>query len=196
MCWWIRGEWGDETQGWAHLKQRHVASVYRRLHARLRANEVGAQSVPPGYTSATARPTEKMPPPNLYADFDFHQLDDPEFKEDSVREELVLPLLRALGYGQLLPGRIQRAKKLHHPVVRIGTKRRSVTNFVVSVLRRAELAGQQLTFDEIVLHVMPLLKNGVTPENETILKTLTDVAERVGNGRWRLQKHAQFALFH
>ena len=31
--------------------------------------------------------------PKLYKDFDFNLLDDEEFGEDSVREELVVPLL-------------------------------------------------------------------------------------------------------
>lgn len=30
--------------------------------------------------------------------FDLSSLDDPEFKEDSVREEVIAPLLRKLGY--------------------------------------------------------------------------------------------------
>lgn len=43
------------------------------------------------------------------------------------------------------------------------------------------------TFDEICLDIMPLLKNGVTPENQTILSVLESVARPVGNGRWRLK---------
>jgi hypothetical protein len=52
-----------------------------------------------------------------------------------------------------------------------------------------------ITVDEAVLHVMPLLKNGVTPEKETILKVLHQVAEHRGSDRWRLQDNPQFALF-
>jgi hypothetical protein len=65
----------------------------------------------------------------LYADFEFSQLDSPDFKEDSVREELILPLLKSLGYGGSLPGKIQRAKKLTHPVVQVGSKQRKITSF-------------------------------------------------------------------
>lgn len=36
--------------------------------------------------------------PNLFKSFDFNLLDSPDFKEDSVREELITPLLHALGY--------------------------------------------------------------------------------------------------
>ena len=35
---------------------------------------------------------------DLYKDFDFSLLDDPDFKEDSVREELILPFLKTLNY--------------------------------------------------------------------------------------------------
>lgn len=33
---------------------------------------------------------------------------------------------------------------------------------------------------------MPLLKNGVTPENQTILSVLEAIAEPTGTGLWRL----------
>lgn len=51
------------------------------------------------------------------------------------------------------------------------------------------------TFDEIILNIMPLLKNGATPEDQTILKVLESVAERVGTDRWRLIKGDQQLLF-
>lgn len=70
-----------------------------------------------------------------------------------------------------------------------------VRYFVVSFLRRLEAKNEYPTVDEIVLHVMPLLKNGVTPPAHTILSVLEEVAERVGTGRWRLQKSGQFSLF-
>jgi len=34
----------------------------------------------------------------MFENFDFRLLDSPEFKEDSVREELITPLLHSLGY--------------------------------------------------------------------------------------------------
>jgi len=50
------------------------------------------------------------------------------------------------------------------------------------------------TFDEIILHIMPLLKNGITPEAQTILNVLATLAERTENGRWRLRADAQLRL--
>jgi hypothetical protein len=43
-------------------------------------------------------------------------------------------------------------------------------------------------FNEIVLAILPLLKNGVTPENQTILSVLSDIGEPAGDGLWRLKQ--------
>jgi len=59
----------------------------------------------------------------LYQNFDFTQLDSPDFKEDSVREVLILPLLKRLGYGD---EQIIRSKSLQHPFIKIGSKKRPV----------------------------------------------------------------------
>lgn len=65
--------------------------------------------------------------PTLYKNFDFTLLEDREFAEDSVREELVVPLLHALGYSASGPHRIVRSRKLEHPFVQIGTARKGIT---------------------------------------------------------------------
>jgi Type I restriction enzyme R protein N terminus (HSDR_N) len=65
--------------------------------------------------------------PTVYEHFDFTLLDDAEFREDSVREELVVPLLRALGYSAAAPYRIIRSKKLDHPFVYFGTVRKGIS---------------------------------------------------------------------
>jgi len=56
-----------------------------------------------------------------FENFDFKLLDDPDFKEDSVREELIVPMLRRLGYSASGPARILRSKALTHPFVYIGS---------------------------------------------------------------------------
>lgn len=63
-------------------------------------------------------------PEILYQEFDFHLLQSPDFKEDSVREELVLPLIKALGYTGY---QIVRSKTLQHPFLTTGSKKRPVT---------------------------------------------------------------------
>jgi len=42
-------------------------------------------------------------------------------------------------------------------------------------------------FNEIIFAIMPLLKNGDTPEHQTVLSVLQDAAERVGENNWRLK---------
>ncbi len=63
--------------------------------------------------------------------------------------------------------------------------------FIVSYLKRLEHRGEQPTFDEVVLNIMPLLKNGITPERQTIQNVLEKIADRIGRDRWRLMKTEQ-----
>lgn len=58
--------------------------------------------------------------------FDFTLLRDREFKEDSVREEIITPLLKYLGYSASPPNKIIRSRSLTHPFVQIGTRRNEV----------------------------------------------------------------------
>ena len=67
--------------------------------------------------------------------------------------------------------------------------------YLLSFLRRMERENTNPTFDEIVLNIIPLLKNGLTPENQTILNILEDIGEHVGNDRWILKgESAQIQL--
>jgi hypothetical protein len=50
-------------------------------------------------------------------------------------------------------------------------------------------------FDEIVLAILPLLKNGTTPASQTISNVLEDIAVRVGEDGWCLKKEGQTKLF-
>jgi hypothetical protein len=68
--------------------------------------------------------------------------------------------------------------------------------YLLSYLRRKERENKIATFDEIILGILPLLKNGSTPENQTILKVLETIANRVGTEGWRLKsKNEQLELF-
>ena len=53
--------------------------------------------------------------------------DDPEFKEDSVRELVIAPILARLGYLPNGGTRVTRSKSLQHPFIRVGTRRHPVT---------------------------------------------------------------------
>ncbi len=59
-------------------------------------------------------------------DFDLSIIDESDFKEDSVREEIISPILKRLGYKATGEYRIQRSKKLIHPYVIIGSKKHNV----------------------------------------------------------------------
>lgn len=63
---------------------------------------------------------------NILDGFDFSQLNNPEFKEDAVREELVVPIIKGLGYGISKPYQVIRSRKLVHPFVSIGSKRQAI----------------------------------------------------------------------
>jgi hypothetical protein len=63
----------------------------------------------------------------LFGSFDFSQLESPNFKEDSVREEIVLPILHSLGYSSSGLNQIIRSRTLQHPFVNMGSTRHNIT---------------------------------------------------------------------
>jgi DNA modification methylase len=64
--------------------------------------------------------------------------------------------------------------------------------YLISYVRRVDRAEHRNPrFDEIVLHILPLLKNGDTPEEQTILSVLEDVGERTADDCWRLKQAGQ-----
>jgi DNA modification methylase len=67
--------------------------------------------------------------------------------------------------------------------------------YLISYLRRMDRENKSPHFDEIVLAILPLLKNGTTPESQTISSVLEDIAERVGQDSWRLKREGQTTLF-
>ncbi len=69
-----------------------------------------------------------------------------------------------------------------------------VRYYLISYLRRMEREKKTAHFDEIVLYIMPLLKNGITPERQTILNVLEDIADRVGEDSWKLREKGQTSL--
>lgn len=62
----------------------------------------------------------------MFENFDFTVLDDPNYKEDSVREDLISPLLKELGYQPTGKQRMQRSQALPHPFVMIGSQKRKI----------------------------------------------------------------------
>lgn len=70
-----------------------------------------------------------------------------------------------------------------------------VRYYLLSYLRRMERENKTPHFDDLILYIIPLLKNGSTPEHQTILGVLEDLAERVGNDCWRLKPKGQMTLW-
>ncbi len=67
--------------------------------------------------------------------------------------------------------------------------------YLISYLRRMERRQRYPKFDDIVLSILPLLRNGRTPEDQTILTVLEDIGEHIGDERWRLKQEGQRNLF-
>jgi len=92
----------------------------------------------------------------------------------------------------------EKTKKFHIPQTKTFKSqidvRLRVRYFLLSYLRRMAHQHVYPTFDEIVLNIMPLLKNGVTPEEQTILSVLEKIAVKTGDGRWKLSSDQQMSL--
>ncbi len=63
--------------------------------------------------------------------------------------------------------------------------------FLISYLKRKETQGINPTTDNIILDIMPLLRNGRTPNNQTILNTLKKLSDEISKNRWKLKQTGQ-----
>lgn len=62
----------------------------------------------------------------MFGDLDFKILDTSHYKEDSVREDIVVPILKRLGYSSSGTNKILRGIPLTHPFVNIGSAQRKI----------------------------------------------------------------------
>ncbi|MCX8507226.1 MAG: DNA methyltransferase [Alphaproteobacteria bacterium] len=69
-----------------------------------------------------------------------------------------------------------------------------VKYYLVSYLRRMAIQEKSASFDDIILNILPLLKNGVTPDDQTVLSVLEDIGQRTHDGRWVLKSTGQMKL--
>lgn len=67
---------------------------------------------------------ESTPPFNVLENFNFDLLNHTDFKEDSVREKIIVPIIQNLGYTASKPNQIIRSRNLTHPYVSIGSQRK------------------------------------------------------------------------
>ncbi|MBL8891839.1 MAG: type I restriction enzyme HsdR N-terminal domain-containing protein [Planctomycetaceae bacterium] len=78
--------------------------------------------------------------PNIFRDYDFAALNDPEYKEDAVREDLISPILKGMGYGPSGDHKIVRSRRLKHPFISIGSQRKKlelVPDYLLEVFGKA-----------------------------------------------------------
>lgn len=66
--------------------------------------------------------------------------------------------------------------------------------YLLSYMRRMEHQHHYPTFDDIILNIMPLLRNGITPQKQTILSVLEEVAVRSAEDKWKLADQQQLTL--
>jgi hypothetical protein len=64
------------------------------------------------------------------------------------------------------------------------------------MLRRFAREGKATHFSDIILEIMPLLQNGITPDDQTILSVLENIADKIGEDSWRLKESGQRNLFN
>ena len=63
----------------------------------------------------------------MLENYDTNVLNDPGYKEDSVREDIIAPVLKHLGYGASGNHKMVRSRSLSHPFVNIGSKQHKIT---------------------------------------------------------------------
>jgi 16S rRNA G966 N2-methylase RsmD len=68
--------------------------------------------------------------------------------------------------------------------------------FLISYLRRKKFEKIYPSTDQIILDIMPLLKNGTTPENQTILNVLETVADKIETDKWVIREVEQLNMFY
>ncbi|MDO4881500.1 MAG: DNA methyltransferase [Capnocytophaga sp.] len=66
--------------------------------------------------------------------------------------------------------------------------------FLISYLKEKEAHKEFPSTDDIILDVIPLLKNGITPEKQTIINVLENVAEEYEANRWRIKRTGQLSF--
>ncbi|TQR60504.1 DNA methyltransferase [Campylobacter troglodytis] len=80
---------------------------------------------------------------------------------------------------------IKKGEKFKSHLIDIKTRTRY---FVLSFLRGCERQNRRVTLDDITLEVIPLLKNGITPEKKLISDILKEIAvPNKETGEWRLK---------
>jgi len=79
---------------------------------------------------------DKVNKVELFGDLNFKTISqNPDFKEDSVREVIIMPILKALGYNQ---PNIIRSKALEHPFYKIGSNKKRPVKLIPDYVLKVE----------------------------------------------------------
>lgn len=106
----------------------------------------------------------------LFKDFNFSLLNDPRFKEESVREELIAPLIKDFGYSNSGNTQVIRNHGLKHPFVSIGSSRKNITvipDYLLQVSEKpAWILEAKSPFEEITdtKHIEQAYSYAIHPE--------------------------------
>jgi hypothetical protein len=106
----------------------------------------------------------------MFSNLQQTSFDDPDFKEDSVRELVVVPILSRLGYLPHGDARVVRSKTLKQPFIRMGTRNHPVTiipDYTLVVKEKPALVLDAKGPNESVLdsmHVQQAYSYAVHPE--------------------------------
>ena len=117
--------------------------------------------------------------------FNFDILHDPEFKEDSVREEIVSPVLRDLGYGLGQYPKIIRGRKLVHPFVMIGSSKRKINivpDYILEINEKCKVVIDAKSPTEEIsnsIHVEQVYSYAIHPEVRAVIYGLCNGHEWV-----------------
>jgi hypothetical protein len=106
----------------------------------------------------------------MFSNLQKSSFDDPDFKEDSVRELVIVPMLLRLGYMPHGEARVMRSKTLKQPFIRVGTRNHPVTiipDYTLLVKNKAALVLDAKGPGEGVIdpmHVQQAYSYAVHPE--------------------------------
>lgn len=117
----------------------------------------------------------------IFENFDFSVLDDPDYLEDSVREDIITPILKKLGYGPSGRYKIIRSKRVTHPFVKTGTTERKIENipdYLISIDGRyAFVLDAKAPNENIGDHIEQVYFYSIHPEIRTKYYSLSNGRE-------------------
>jgi hypothetical protein len=123
-----------------------------------------------------------------FSNYDYSLMNNPEYKEDTVREEIITPLIKLLGYNVGGENRVIRSRRLEHPFITVGSGSRRINiipDYILEAKDKIVLVLDAKSPNEIIntgKHVEQVYSYAIHPEIRSKLFALC-------NGK-------EFSLFH